>query len=126
MNQSTKTKRVLIVEDDTNSQLVIQSLLEHYTFQVDVAENGKQALEFLDEHDFSAFIVDLSMPEMDGWELVDVLQRDPLTRDIPCIAITAFHSPEVMMKVKEAGFVAYFAKPIDVYTFEQELSGLLD
>lgn len=126
MTQTTKTKQILIVEDDENSQSVMRSLLEHHTFQVTLAANGKQALEHLEEQQFDAFIIDLSMPEMDGWQLLNVLRNDTVNSQIPCIAITAFHSAEVAMKAIDAGFTAYFSKPINVYTFEKELSDLLD
>lgn len=118
-------KHILVAEDDTNSQSVIRSLLEFHTFQVVVAANGKQALEELENHEFDAFIIDLSMPEMDGWQLLDAIKSDSKTALSPCIAITAFHSAEVSLKAREAGFTAYFSKPIDVYTFKEELSAIL-
>lgn len=116
--------QILIAEDDINSQQLTSELLEYFAYEVKLAANGKEALQLFQAHAFDAVIIDLSMPEMDGWQLLKSIQAEQAS--IPCIAVTAFHSASVARRAKDAGFAAYFPKPIDVYTFQKQLAALLN
>jgi PAS domain S-box-containing protein len=82
---------VLVVEDDAGSRRFLRSILEHESWQVEEAENGVAALEWLNSHDTvpELILLDLMMPTMDGFELVNALRVNPAWRQIPIIVITA-------------------------------------
>jgi two-component system, cell cycle response regulator DivK len=70
-------------------------------------------------------ILDLALPGLDGWGLMKRLKADKSLAHIPCVAITAFHTPELAEQAIVAGFNAYFAKPIDAMSFVRELQGIV-
>ena len=71
-------------------------------------------------------IMDLAMPEMDGWQTLNAIRSQPETADLLVVAFTAYHSPNVAEDALAAGFDAYFAKPLKAATLVQELQKLLD
>jgi PAS domain S-box-containing protein len=87
-------QRVLVVEDDVDTQHLLARILTQEGWQVQVANHGQQALEYLQDN-FPTLpdliLLDLMMPEMDGFELIKVLRDQPKYRDIPIIVITALH-----------------------------------
>jgi CheY-like chemotaxis protein len=118
--------RVLIIEDDPDGQEVLASLLHHHNIAVDLAATAEDALVMLARHsDYRAALVDLALPGMDGFTLLHTLQHRGIAGTMPCIAMTAFHSPELAVKAVEAGFTAYFPKPLDTGTFVEELQRVL-
>lgn len=114
---------ILIVEDDFHSREVVRTLLDFYDIEVDVAENATQALDLLHDHPYTAVVIDLSLPDMSGWDLLKEIRQQE--QDLPCIAITAYHSPNVALEAISYGFTAYFSKPIDVTSFVSDLAVFL-
>lgn len=116
--------RMLVVEDDPDGQEVVSVLLEHMGIPVDVAGTAMEAeaLLFVAERVYSAIIIDLALPDKDGWELLGLIQAYPKTSTIPCIAVTAFHTSKLKEQAIQAGFTAYFPKPIDANAFAQRLA----
>jgi CheY-like chemotaxis protein len=82
---------VLVVEDDAGSRRFLRNILEHESWQVDEAENGVAALDWLKRHDTvpELILLDLMMPTMDGFELVNALRLNAAWQQIPIIVITA-------------------------------------
>ena len=117
--------RVLVVEDDPDGQEVVAVLLRHHRIAADMVFRAEEALELLSQNQYTLAIIDLSLPGMDGWTLLNNIQRNPQTSNLPCIAITAFHSPEIIMKAIQAGFLAYFPKPLEATSFVRELEHIL-
>jgi CheY-like chemotaxis protein len=105
-------QRILIVEDDPASWDVLRQILEYHKLTVDVAESGEQALKLLQQHEYHLAVLDLALPEMDGWQVLKAIQTNPQTATVPAIALTAYYSPSVARDAKKAGFVACFPKPI--------------
>jgi CheY-like chemotaxis protein/nitrogen-specific signal transduction histidine kinase len=83
------TGSVLVVEDDAATREMLRRLLEKEGWQVTEAENGRVGLERLEKHAPNVILLDLMMPEMDGFAFVEELQKGPLRRSIPVIVITA-------------------------------------
>jgi signal transduction histidine kinase len=107
--------RLLLVEDDPVSQRVMASILAKSGFFVDVAENGRVALGFLERHDYAVVLMDCMMPVMDGYELTAVIRdRNSSVRDhaIPVIALTANALKEDRAKCLVAGMDDYLIKPV--------------
>lgn len=118
---------ILVVEDDLDGQALMSTLLEHLNVPVDVANNVAEAEQFLfqSDHQYQAVIIDLALPDKDGWQLLAEIQADERTRALPCIAVTAFHNSKLREEAIIAGFMAYFPKPIDSTTFLRELASIL-
>ena len=116
--------RILVVEDDPDGQVVVSHVVtQTLAMPVDVAKDAKEALKFLSEqaNAYRVAIIDLSMPEMDGWQLLSTIRNNPATAELPCVAMTAYHSSRTREEALKSGFVGYFSKPIDTTTFTQQL-----
>jgi two-component system sensor histidine kinase/response regulator len=119
--------RLLVVEDDPDGQEVVSVMLEHLGIPVDVAGTAMEAeaLLFVAERQYNAVIIDLALPDKDGWELFNLIQAYPDTQNLPCIAVTAFHTSKLREQAIRAGFAAYFPKPIDATAFARRLEAIL-
>ena len=119
--------RILVVEDDPDGQEVVATVLEHLNIPIDVANDAEQAEEmlFADQTPYNAVIIDLALPGKDGWELLSDIQRHPLTENLPCIAVTAYHTSKMREEALTAGFIAYFSKPLDATSFARQLETIL-
>src|SRR5260221_9983880 len=109
--------RVLVVEDDPDGQEVVSRILRHHKIANDVAPDGETAVEMLAKTRYTALVVDLALPNIDGWQLLDIIKNSPDSAQTPCIAVTAYHSTDVAVKAIQAGFAAYFPKPLDATSF---------
>jgi CheY-like chemotaxis protein len=108
-------RKLLIVDDDIRNVFALTSLLEARRAQVVFAENGKAGLEQLNAHaTVDAVLMDLMMPEMDGYEAMRAIRRDPRFASVPIIALTAWAHQEEREKCLAAGASDYLAKPVDV------------
>jgi two-component system cell cycle response regulator DivK len=117
--------KILVVEDEDDSRILIEALLKHHgAFTIGVA-SAENALNVLETNHPTLIIVDLALPQMDGWGLLKCLNTDAKLKDIPRVAVTAFHTPVLPSKALSAGFDAFFAKPIDATTFVQELQTII-
>ncbi len=115
---------VLVVEDDPDGQEVVGRILKHHNIPADIAGTGEEALVLLDHNVYSIAVIDLALPQIDGWRLLDTIRKSPKTMAMPCVAITAFHSAEVATRAIKSGFAAYFSKPLDSTSFVRELQRL--
>lgn len=116
----------LVVEDDPDGQEVVGRLLRHQRISFDSAYTAEEALQQLTHHSYSLLIIDLQLPGMDGWTLLNTVREQAQFDDVPCVAVTAYHSTDVAVKALEAGFTAYFPKPLDATSFVRELQRLLN
>jgi len=115
-------KKVLIVDDDLRNIFALTSKLERWEMVVSRAENGKQALELLEKApDVDAVLMDIMMPEMDGYETMRAIRQLEAFRTLPIIALTAKAMKEDRQKCLDAGASDYLAKPV---SSEQLLSTL--
>ncbi len=115
---------ILIVEDDEFNIRLLEMLLGHNNATLDIARDGKEAVAKLAEQSYDAAIIDLALPEMNGWELLRHIKANNL--DLPCVALTAYHDSRVMHDAKKAGFTAYFSKPIETATFARQLATIIN
>ncbi|MDO8367083.1 MAG: ATP-binding protein [Saprospiraceae bacterium] len=112
LDKEVKDIRVLVVEDIALNQLLMKTLLDDFGFEREIAENGKIALEKLQERDFDIILMDLQMPEMNGFEATEYI-RNKLKLSIPIIALTADVTTVDLAKCKAVGMNDYIAKPVD-------------
>ena len=117
--------KVVVVDDDLRSLDIACSLLKHYGAQVYQAANGEEGVKLASEHLPDLVITDISMPIMDGWELIRRLKGERATLDIPIIALTAHAMPGHRTRAIAAGCHNYLTKPLTPYTFIKDLLILL-
>ncbi len=104
--------KVLVVEDIPLNQLLMKTILDEFGFERDIAENGKIAVEKLKVKDYDIILMDLQMPEMNGFEATEYI-RNTMNSNIPIIALTADVTTVDLAKCKEVGMNDYIAKPVD-------------
>lgn len=108
-----KTERLLIVDDTPQNLQVLGSILRQQGYQLNVAQHGRQALEVAFKTPPDLILLDVMMPEMDGFEACRHLKEDPRTREIPIIFLTAKTGAEDIVQGFELGGVDYVAKPFN-------------
>lgn len=123
---SIKNWNVMVVEDEADSLELVQGLLTHYGIHSVAAVTGEEALHLLGQLSPTVVIIDLALPGVDGWGVLKAIRQNRALSHTPCVAITAFHTPELAEQAIEAGFNAYFAKPIDATSFVRELENLVE
>jgi PAS domain S-box-containing protein len=108
-----KGLNALIVEDNEMNQLVVVRFLEQQKISTSVASNGKEALSLIRKNNFDFILMDLQMPEMDGYETSFFIREKLQNYKIPIIALTASASDDIEKKVLEAGMNDYITKPFE-------------
>ncbi|MEB3198882.1 MAG: response regulator [Candidatus Sericytochromatia bacterium] len=117
--------RILLVEDVEDNRALARFLLESQGVDVDEACTGREALEALGKRQPDLILMDLSLPDMDGWDATRSILTTPEWRNIPIVALTAHAMAGDRERVMAHGFRGYMSKPIDVSTFcDQVLSFL--
>ncbi|MDF1613686.1 response regulator [Desulfurivibrio dismutans] len=108
--------RLLVVEDNPTNQQVARELLLHQGAQVETADNGRQGVDRVRgaEQPFDAVLMDIQMPEMDGYEATRQLRREPRWAELPIIAMTANAMPADREAALAIGMNDHVAKPIDL------------
>jgi CheY-like chemotaxis protein len=108
-------RRILVVDDDVRNIFALTSALEHKGAVVEVARNGREALTKLEEvEDIDLVLMDVMMPEMDGYEATAEIRKNPRWRKLPVIAVTAKAMRDDQDRCLQAGANDYLAKPIDL------------
>ncbi len=110
-------KTILVVEDDPDSLEVAETLLEFCGAKVVTAINGAEGFTKALEQRPIFIIADLSMPDVNGWDMLEMLKKDITTREIPVIALTAHALVGDREKAIAAGFHNYLTKPLNPDTF---------
>jgi signal transduction histidine kinase/CheY-like chemotaxis protein/methyl-accepting chemotaxis protein len=110
-----KSKKVLIVDDDTRNTFALLTVLEEKEMEVIVGNNGQEALELLNQHpEIDLVLMDIMMPEMDGYEATQKIRAQERFRKLPVIALTAKAMKGDKAKCIEAGANDYLSKPVDI------------
>lgn len=113
--------RILIIEDDAASMKLAHVILAHEGHKVSEAEEALKALKIIKQKKPHVILMDLALPGIDGLELTRKLKKDPQTRRIPVIAVTAHPNRFSREESLEAGCDAYIVKPINTRTFSKEV-----
>jgi CheY-like chemotaxis protein len=116
---------VLVVEDEPDGQEVVSGILNYFNVKSQTASSAEEALQLLQDGDYTGVIIDLMLPGMHGTQLIGEIRDNLATANLPCVAITAYHTSVVRQEAIEAGFDAYFPKPLDEIAFFRAFSRLL-
>ncbi|WP_372767615.1 PAS domain S-box protein [Lutibacter sp.] len=116
--------KVLVVEDIPLNQLLMRTLLDDFGFECDIASNGKIAIEKMQTNSYDLILMDLQMPEMNGFEATDHI-RNMMNSNIPIIALTADVTTVDLDKCKSVGMNDYIAKPVDERLLYSKMVGFI-
>ncbi len=117
--------RILVVDDDRITRLAVRLLLEKAGYEVLEGETGTHAVELARRHRPGLLLLDLMMPELDGYQALARIRRDPALAMLPVIVITAEQGPGAERKVLDAGADDYVAKPFDPEILLARVKGVL-
>ncbi|HVQ38159.1 MAG TPA: PAS domain S-box protein [Pyrinomonadaceae bacterium] len=109
-----RSKFILVVDDSPESTEMLGKLLEIEGAFVDLARSGAEALTIADQKRFDLVISDISMPEMDGYQLLRELRRLPQMKDVPAVALTGYGRTADIERAHAEGFAEHLIKPIDI------------
>ncbi len=118
-----KNIKILVVEDIALNQLLMKTLLDDFGFECDIVANGKLAIEKLKNKSYDIILMDLQMPEMNGFEATEYI-RNKMNSKIPIIALTADVTTVDLAKCRLVGMNDYIAKPVDERLLYSKIVGL--
>jgi CheY-like chemotaxis protein len=120
------TKWILIVDDEDEIREVVQASLEEFAgWQTITAESGFEGLQIAKTEPIDAILLDISMPDMDGFQMYEELQASPKTRLIPVIVLTAKALPSDRKRLTELDIAGIIIKPFDPITIWQQVAEIL-
>jgi len=105
--------RILLAEDNATNQIVVSHALEKAGCDVDIANNGKEAVRFTETRDYDCILMDISMPEMDGLEATARIRATPRNQHTPIIALTAYSLRGDKENFLKAGMDDFLSKPVE-------------
>ena len=116
---------LLIIEDNEQNFYMMRFLLEKNGFMVIGAENGRGGIEKALRHKPGAILLDIQLPEMDGYAVAEELKRHEALQGVPIIAVTSYAMVGDREKILGAGAAGYIEKPINPDTFVNEIKSHL-
>jgi two-component system, cell cycle response regulator len=123
---STPTSSLLVVDDNSMNRIMLSRYITKLGYQATLVENGRQALEKLQAEPFDLVLLDVQMPEMDGYAVLEHLKAHPRLRDIPVIMISAVEELESVVRCIELGAQDYLPKPFNPVLLRARLTACLE
>ncbi len=120
------SRTILLVEDNEDNVTVYRTILEHSGYRVVEARDGAAAIRLAREERPDLVLMDISIPEIDGWEATRILKADPETAGLPVIALTAHALESDRARAEEVGCDGYLVKPIEPRRVLEEVARFLD
>lgn len=115
-------KTILYIEDNPDNRLLVRRILSGHGYRLLEAEHASKALEVLRQEIPDLILMDINMPEMDGYTLTAKIRRIPTLANIPVIALTANVMKGDRERTLEAGCDGYIQKPVDVDSFPDQIA----
>jgi len=125
-SSSTPASSLLVVDDNSMNRIMLSRYITKLGYRPSLAENGRQALEKLQGEPFDLVLLDVEMPEMDGYQVLEHLKTNPRLRDIPVIMISAVEELESVVKCIELGAQDYLPKPFNPVLLRARLTACLE
>jgi len=118
--------RILVVDDHRTNRLILGQMLHKKGYQVDDATNGREALQKIEAGKYDMVLLDVVMPEMDGYQVLETLKKDPQLRFIPVIMISSVGEIESVVKCISMGAEDYLQKPFNKVLLNARVSASLE
>lgn len=125
MSMNNETLPILIVDDDSFQRRMIRIKLQTHGYEVNEAEDGVEALEFLSQQNYSLVLLDIVMPQLNGWEVLDQIRANQSAAELPVIMMTARDNGYDQNAAQERGATDYLTKPIDFSALDDRIDALL-
>ncbi len=116
---------ILVVEDNMDNYELVRIMLEYGGYETSLAVNGRDGVEAARKRQPDLIVMDMMMPEMDGWHAAQKIKTDKTTKHIPVIALTVRTLPAERRRALEAGIDAYLTKPINMPLFMDTIETVL-
>ena len=123
---SISSSSLLVVDDNSMNRIMLSRYITKLGYKAILAENGRQALEKLQSEPFDLMLLDVEMPEMDGYEVLERLKVHPRLRDIPVIMISAVEELDSVVRCIELGAQDYLPKPFNPVLLRARLTACLE
>jgi CheY-like chemotaxis protein len=117
--------KILVVDDDNGAVRLLKLNLEAYGFDVVMAINGREGLDKAFSEAPDAIILDVRMPDLNGWQVCERLKKDPRTQAIPVIFLTAYSQKNEFERSQKLGADLFLTKPLDPEELTQKIRGIL-
>jgi len=121
-----KWHKILVVDDNPMNAELLKEILEQINQSSFIAYSGKQALKAVSKETFDLILLDVMMPEMSGFEVIEYLKSDPKTKDIPVIFITALNETDDIIKGLNLGSYEYIVKPFNIDELKARIINTLE
>lgn len=118
--------KVLIVEDDLLNRMFYEEVFKLEAFETRIVEDGARVMQAVDEFAPDLITMDIQLPNVSGRKLIRKIRRNPATRDIPILAMTAYAGKRDEEDIRRAGADGYLAKPLTIERLLGEVNRLLD
>ena len=117
---------VLVVDDNEVNRDVLSRRLTRYGYSAESAATGREALRMIRKKEYDLVLLDIMMPEMNGYQVLERIKEDPLTRSLPVIVISALDDIDSVVKCIELGAEDYLPKPFNPMMLKARISASLD
>src|SRR5512138_1174860 len=126
MKSKQEPGHLLVVDDNKVNRILLARGLEGLGHKVEIAENGKQALEKLRADSFDLVLLDIEMPEMNGYQVLEICLQDPELRNLPIIMTSSLDELDSVVKCVELGAEDYLNKPINPVLLRARVNASLE
>lgn len=127
MSAELQPARVLLVDDIEENLIALEALLRRLPgIELVLARSGREALEILLVQDIALALLDVNMPEMDGFQLAELMRGSQRTKDVPIIFVTAAYDPQRVFQGYDAGAVDFLIKPVDPKILKHKVQTLIE
>ena len=116
---------ILVVDDNDLNLVLLEKILELEGYQVTIAHNGEEAIQLVKQKIPDLALLDVMMPEMNGYELCRKMRQPPFSTEMPIVMLTAMNSDGERAEALEAGANDIWSKPFDMNVFRQRIEELL-
>ncbi|WP_235357611.1 hybrid sensor histidine kinase/response regulator [Arsukibacterium ikkense] len=114
-------RQILVIDDNYFNQNLLKLMLEKLGYQAHVVSGGQQALDWLQQHSVALILLDIEMPQMDGFATFKALRQCSTLTNVPVLALTAHHSAEVIAQIHNSGFTDMLTKPVELSVLAAKL-----
>jgi two-component system cell cycle response regulator DivK len=125
MNVSSKKPVILVVDDSTTNVVLLEAILDEKGYHIETAMNVKEAFSAIAKHSPDLILLDLLMPKISGFDFLEQLRGNEMTRNTPVIVISALTDEENVNKIMELGAIDFIKKPIDLQYLVEKVETVL-
>jgi CheY-like chemotaxis protein len=120
------TRKAVLIEDNANNRYLLTVLLRHAGFTVVELPDGKEAVQTVRREAPDVILLDIQMPDMDGYEVAAALKGDPVAASVPIVGVSSFAMPGDRERALRSGFATYLEKPVDPERFAASVLSIFD